>query len=71
MSNAAVTHYSLNICKVKVYYSFLADQVGNTLDTLSEHLISHIESLEECRIGVRYLKQFIIRNYNYGVYILF
>ena len=44
MSDTLVTHYCLDICKVKVDQTRLVDQVCDTLYTLLQYLICLLQS---------------------------
>ena len=69
MGNALILHDGLHVGKVKVDQSRDADQVGDALNGLLQHLVRHLEGVRHGGAAVDDLKQLIIRDDDQGVHV--
>ena len=71
MGDASVRHDRFYVCKVHIDQSKIGNQIGYTLNALSEHVVSHVERLQHGRILLAVLKELVIGNNNERVHVLF
>ena len=50
VGDASVRHDRFYVCKVHIDQSKIGNQIGYTLNALSEHVVSHVERLQHGRI---------------------
>ena len=62
VSHTAALHDCSDICKVYVYETVLGDEVGDSLNTLSENVICHCKCLEHRCVLFARVDQLVIRD---------